>query len=154
MTESWWEYVQRASSAAPNRDIAARSRLDASAISRWKKRGEQPTAHSVVAFARGYNRPAIEAMIAAGYLTDADLVIMGAVPLVRSIKDVPDSEFVAELQRRLDVRIDVASESPSDGLQREGYFVASRSPFPGEPVSDDDDEDEEPKSSAGQSGKG
>jgi len=101
MSESWWEYVQRISVGAPNKDIADKAGLDASAISRWKKHGEQPTAQSVVAFARGYNRPAIEAMIAAGYLTDDDLIIMGSVPLVRSISEVPDSEFIAEMQRRL-----------------------------------------------------
>lgn len=102
MSACWWDYVQRVSAVAANKDIAERTGLDASAVSRWKKHtDQQPTAQSVVAFARGYNRPAIEALIAAGYLTDADLVIMGSVPLVRSISEVPDSEFIAEMQRRL-----------------------------------------------------
>ena len=102
MSESWWEFVQRVSVGASNKDIAERTGLHASAISRWNRHGEQPTAQSVIAFARAYDRPAIEALIAAGYLTDQDLVIMGAVPLVRSISDVPNIELVAEMTRRME----------------------------------------------------
>ena len=100
--ESWWDYVQRVSAHAANKDIAAAAQMDASAISRWK-RGDKPRAENVVAFARGYNRPAVEALLAAGYLTEQDITIMGAVPVIRSTREIPNSELIEEMQRRLAV---------------------------------------------------
>ena len=101
MSDSWWGYVQHVSAYAANKDIADAAQMDASAISRWK-RGDQPRAQNVVAFARAYSRPAVEALVAAGYLTEADLVVMGAVQIARStIAEVPNSELVEEMQRRM-----------------------------------------------------
>lgn len=77
--------------------------MDASAVSRWRNKPEdRPRAETVVAFARAYSRPAVEALVAAGYLTEADIAIMGAVQIARStIADVPNAELIEEMQRRL-----------------------------------------------------
>lgn len=99
MSESWWEYVQRVSAHAPNKDIAAVTAMDASAITRWKK-GEKPRAESVVAFARGYRRPAVEALLAAGYLTQEDLEPQ-TVEIRGSAADLTDIDLLTEMQRRL-----------------------------------------------------
>jgi len=99
MSENWWEYVQRISANAPNKDIAAATGMDASAITRWK-RGEKPRAENVVAFARGYRRPAVEALLAAGYITQEDLEPQ-SVQIHGSATDLTDSDLLVEMQRRL-----------------------------------------------------
>jgi len=99
MPESWWEYVQRVSAHAPNKDIAAATQTDASTITRWKQ-GDNPRAETVVAFARAYGRPPVEALLAAGYLEEEDLT-PGTVYIHRAARELPNSELVAEMQRRL-----------------------------------------------------
>jgi transcriptional regulator with XRE-family HTH domain len=96
---TWWEYVQRVSAHASNKDIAAKAGTDASTITRWKQ-GDKPRAETVVAFAHGYNQSAVEALIAAGYITEDDIP-KGTIQLQQSIREVPDGEFIAEMQRRL-----------------------------------------------------
>jgi hypothetical protein len=99
MSESWWEYVQRVSAHASNKDVAAAAQMDPSAITRWKK-GEKPRAESVVAFARGYRRPVLEALIAADYITQDDLEPK-AVQIHDSVTELSDSDLLMEMQRRL-----------------------------------------------------
>lgn len=99
MSETWWEYVKRISANAANKDIAAATGMDASAITRWKK-GEKPRAENVVAFARGYRRPAVEALLAAGYITQEDLEPQ-AVEIRGSAAELTDTDLLAEMQRRL-----------------------------------------------------
>lgn len=66
---SWWEYVARIAKTDRQRDISDRvPGLDPSAVSRWKS-GHVPKADMVALFARGYDRPVLEAFLAAGFLT-------------------------------------------------------------------------------------
>jgi transcriptional regulator with XRE-family HTH domain len=70
--------------------------VSTSNIGRWM-RGEpgQPGADNVIAFAKAFNRPIGEALAAAGYLGEAD-VVSKRTPL----SEYPTSELFAELQRR------------------------------------------------------
>lgn len=72
MSESWWEYVQRVSGHALQTEIADRVEINQGTVSRWKS-GESVRPISVAAFARAYDRPVLEAFVAAGFLTTADI---------------------------------------------------------------------------------
>lgn len=65
---SWWEYVQRIADTTRQRDIAERTGIDATNVTRWKS-GQVPKAAMVAEFARAYERPVLEAFVAAGFLT-------------------------------------------------------------------------------------
>lgn len=72
--------------------------VDQTAIGRWL-RGDTgaPRAESVVAFARAVNRPPVEALIVAGYLSPDD--VQGAT--VRgSLDDFTVDELLDELRKR------------------------------------------------------
>ena len=105
--ESFWDYVLRvAGTETQSRDIAALIGVDPSAISRWK-RGESPRLSSVIAFARAYKRPVVEALIAAGYLDLSDAYATVDISMVDAsrLSEVSDEELTAELQRRLSNRV-------------------------------------------------
>jgi hypothetical protein len=67
----WWEYVQRVTGRASQSEIARKLGLAPSAVNRWQHTGPKPV--NVSEFARAYGRPVTEAMIAAGYMTEADI---------------------------------------------------------------------------------
>lgn len=73
--ESWPDYVKRVigDSNATQQQIEERTGIPSSTVGRWL-RGErvQPKAETVVAFARAFYRPPVEALIAAGYITAAE----------------------------------------------------------------------------------
>jgi transcriptional regulator with XRE-family HTH domain len=98
-TESFWEYVTRIAGDQQNREIAQSIGVDASAISRWRA-GEQPRVKTVIAFARGYQRPAVEALIAAGYLEMADAFAAVEVGQGMGLQEISDDDLFAEVSRR------------------------------------------------------
>jgi transcriptional regulator with XRE-family HTH domain len=99
MQETWWEYVSRISGGAPQQDIAHRVGVDASRISGWK-RGGQPSAQNAVAFARAYNRPAVEGLVAAAYLSPGEA---GEVATIQTaLADIPTEVILGEVRRRMD----------------------------------------------------
>jgi transcriptional regulator with XRE-family HTH domain len=98
MTESWSEYVRRISRGVDRKDIAAAAGIDASAISRWIAGANRPDAVKVVSFARAFQKPPLEALVAAGYLEPEEVNAKVALVDVRSM---PTEELMAELARRL-----------------------------------------------------
>ncbi len=98
MSQSWWEYVERISAYASQKDIAATTGLEQSSVSRWKLSGATPRWEAVVATARAYNRPPIEAFIAAGYITPEEAAEV--VRLVASPAELSTQDLLAELGRR------------------------------------------------------
>lgn len=99
-TESFWAYVNRITGGVQNREIAAAIGVDSSSISRWRT-GEQPRVKNVIAFARAFNRPAVEALIAAGYLNISDAYSHVELRAAADLTGASDEELTAELQRRL-----------------------------------------------------
>lgn len=65
---SWWEYVERVANTTRQRDIAERTGIDPTNVTRWKA-GQVPKPAFVATFARAYGRPVLEAFIAAEFLT-------------------------------------------------------------------------------------
>lgn len=71
MADTWWDYVQRISGGASQSEIARRIGLTSASVSRWRHSAPQPD--NVRAFARAYGRPALEALVAAGIVTEEDV---------------------------------------------------------------------------------
>lgn len=64
--------MQRVSGHASQSQIARRLGLSAAAVNRWQNTGPKPV--NVSQFAREYGRPVPEAMVAAGFLDESDLM--------------------------------------------------------------------------------
>ena len=96
--ETWWAYVMRIANNAPQKDIAQKAGVDGSSVSRWKE-GVTPKGEAVVAFARAYERPPIEALITAGYIRPDE--VGGAIEISISMGEVSDSALLDELAARL-----------------------------------------------------
>jgi transcriptional regulator with XRE-family HTH domain len=62
----WWSYVLRTSANGSPSEIARRIGVSQSSVWRWKE--SSPSVTGVRAFAQGYDRPVLEAFVAAGFL--------------------------------------------------------------------------------------
>jgi hypothetical protein len=71
--QSWSDYVRRVTGTLTQVQISEQDGLAQSNVGRWL-RGERgiPRAESVIAFARAFGQPPLEAMVAAGYITEAE----------------------------------------------------------------------------------
>lgn len=65
---SWWTYVTEKSGGATQTEIAERTGLTQPTVNRW--RTSKPKVDNVIAFARAYDRPVLEAFVAAEFLTE------------------------------------------------------------------------------------
>ena len=102
----WWRYVGTVTAGAAQKDIAAATGIDQSSISRWQRGTNTPRAEAVVALARAYGRSPVEALVAAGYLSDGDLGVApqttiprGAGATVTEIGASPQSEAARPSRR-------------------------------------------------------
>ena len=71
--ESWSAYVRRVAGGLTQVQIAEKTGLAQTNVGRWL-RGDPgaPKAESVIAFAKSFGQPPVEALVAAGYLDVAD----------------------------------------------------------------------------------
>lgn len=69
---NWWVYVTRVTGGASTSTIAQRTGLNQSSVTRWRNTG--PSVAGVRAFALGYERPILEAFLAAEFLTTDELL--------------------------------------------------------------------------------
>jgi transcriptional regulator with XRE-family HTH domain len=97
--ESWSAYVRRVTGGLKQAKIAERTGLAQTNVGRWL-RGDPgvPKADSVIAFARAFGQPPIEALFAAGYLTEDESAAKSRTSLV----EYSDRELLDELRRRTD----------------------------------------------------
>lgn len=94
---NWSDYVARVAPGAAQKDIAAAAGVDSSTVSRWKS-GLAPKPENVVAFARAYERPVLEAFVAAGFLTPDEAEER---PIGRpSLESFSVTELLSEVSRR------------------------------------------------------
>lgn len=96
--ETWWEYVEKHAGRVAQKVIAEKAGVDGSSVSRWKE-GVKPKGEQVVAFARAYKRPPIEALIAARYIEPDE--VGGAIEISISMGEVSDAALLEELASRL-----------------------------------------------------
>lgn len=100
----WGEYVRRIIGNDRQIDVAQKTGIDQTTISRWlaeEREGvtRRISSQSVAAFARGYGVSTLEAFVAAGFLTEQEAGVRPRrlPPLQQATKD----ELIAELDRRL-----------------------------------------------------
>lgn len=72
--ETWPEYVRRVTRGHSQAQIAAKTGVAESNISRWMRGTHgQPKPENVLALAKAFDQPPIEALIAAGYVSREDV---------------------------------------------------------------------------------
>jgi len=75
--------VRQAAPTATQREIGERLGISDSTVSRWRWGTMHPTPQQAAAFARAFGRSGAEGLVAAGYLTDTDLI-----HLVREVREL------------------------------------------------------------------
>lgn len=106
----WWQYVQSVAGTDQQREIAQKLGVDQSTISRWKQTGIPGKPENVSAFASAYNRPVLEAFIAAGFLTERDARATVTVP---DIGQLSDDDLLSEVKRRMNKEVVGNAEHPA-----------------------------------------
>jgi len=91
---NWWSYVQKVTGGATQTAIAERTGIAQSSVNRWKT--VIPRSENVIAFAKAYRRPPLEALMAAGLVSDEDIELT-QVP--RDYAELTAEELVAEMGR-------------------------------------------------------
>jgi transcriptional regulator with XRE-family HTH domain len=104
----WREYVAKVSRGDKQSEVARKTGIDQTTISRWlsssSARSERRiSSQAVRAFAHGYNRPVLEAFVAADFLTPEEAGLQIDVDALRStdLSEVDADELVRELRRRM-----------------------------------------------------
>lgn len=118
---SWYAYVQSVAPDAPQKTLAAAAGVDGSTVSRWKN-GFAPKPENVAAFARAYNRPVLEAFVAAGFLTAEEAKMRPAGK--PQVSDLDSRELLAEVERRMGL----AQEADLDDPAHYGEFGLAAHP--------------------------
>ncbi len=97
MTSTWAAYVRRLAGQLTQAQVAMKTGVAASNVGRWiRDEPGLPRAETVIAFARAFGQPPIEALVAAGYLSPEDGASRARTPL----DEYSYAELIAELQRR------------------------------------------------------
>lgn len=112
MAETWADYTRRITAGATQAEIAARTGIEQSSISRWRQGRNTPRAELVVAFARAYDRNPVEALIVAGYLDRNE--VGGVIELETSLSAVSTHQLLDELSRRFSALQRRLAELPAD----------------------------------------
>jgi hypothetical protein len=110
----WWQYVTKTIRKDTYSSAAKRVGVDKSAFTRWKN-GARPDPNLVVKFARNYNRNVLEALVAAGFLTEEEADLREVDTGGTTLKEATDAELTEELLLRLrlleeDKPIDIHSD--------------------------------------------
>lgn len=69
---SWWAYVERVTGDDDGVTIAGKLQVNQSTVSRWRTSDTPGKVENVVALARAYGRPVLEALLAAEFLTEQE----------------------------------------------------------------------------------
>ena len=82
IVESWPEYVRRISKTLTQEQISELTGISQTTVSSWLRAAPSvPKADMVIAFARAFRQPPMEALAAAGYLTAAEVASTARTPL-------------------------------------------------------------------------
>lgn len=101
----WSTYVRRVVAGDRQTEVARKTGIDQTTISRWLNPNSQVSqrisSQSVAKFARGYGRPVLEAFVVAGFLTKEEANLASAEPA--DLATIDDATLVAEVQRRMGI---------------------------------------------------
>lgn len=115
---SWWDYVVRVAGTDVQKQMALDTGISESAFSRWKKGTHAADAGNVVAFARAHNRPPVEALVAAGYLSESEAAAV--IEVQRDLEERTDDELLAEVRRRMRGERNELEDAPESATSTEG----------------------------------
>jgi len=107
----WWDYVQQHRGNDSDTLVAGKVGAAASTVGRWKRYEPEPA--KVRAFAEAYDRPVLEAFVAAGFLTarQADEKLIR-----QDIDSITDEDLTSELLARLkELRNATQVQEPQQG---------------------------------------
>lgn len=97
IVESWPEYARRVSKGMTQEQISELTGISQTTVSSWLRSAPStPKAEMVIAFARAFRQPPMEALAAAGYLTAAEAATTAHTPLGVYSTD----ELFHEMRRR------------------------------------------------------
>ncbi len=117
----WWTYVQRTASGDTNLAISEQVGISAPSVGRWSK-GMLPDVSTAAAFARAYNRPVLEAFIAAGFLTPEEASERpSATPSLATLTEV---DMLEEVLQRLKLK-EKTDHDPAGEKSERGDSAAS-----------------------------
>lgn len=99
---TWDEYVRRVIGDDRQVDVAQKTGIDQTTISRWLSsdpaKSRRLSSQSVAAFARGYGLSVIEAFVVAGFLTPDEAGMKSGLP---DLSKLTKRELIDELDRRM-----------------------------------------------------
>lgn len=95
---TWWDYVEHTAPGALQKEIAVDAGVDQSTVSRWKK-GGAPDPEGVITFARTRGRSPVEALLAAGLITELEAKAKPRAPI--NLDEITDEQLLELLRRRL-----------------------------------------------------
>lgn len=99
MTETWPEYLRRITGGQTQSQIAERTGIGRLSVCHWLHGKTRPKPETAIAVARVYDRSPIEALLAAGYLSHAEVRL--PIESRCSPRDLAAEEIAAEVRRRL-----------------------------------------------------
>lgn len=115
----WMDYVTEVAKGETQASIGLRIGVSGATVSRWGTFAPKP--ETVVAFARAYGRPVLEAFIAAGFLTAEDA---GERPIGRpDISQFDLDELLAEIRKKF---VELAGHRKLEEYRRGHYGLAAR----------------------------
>lgn len=95
--KTWPEYVRSVVGSLKQEQISELSGISQTTVSNWTRGAPGvPKAETVIAFARAFGEEPTEALLAAGYLSEAEALAKARTPLA----DYSTRELFAELRRR------------------------------------------------------
>lgn len=113
MATEWWNYVQSLIGDNSFKEAADRAGFDKSAFTRWKKGAKADPAFAV-ALARGYHTNVVEALVAAGLITDGEANMTTVHLGVReALCEASGRSLLEEIAGRLELR---AQGMPADDV--------------------------------------
>ena len=99
MTETWPEYLRRITTGETQGQIADRIGIGRLSVCHWLAGKTRPKAETAIAVARAYDRPPIEALLAAGYVKAEEVRL--PIEVRSSPAAFSADELAAEVRRRL-----------------------------------------------------
>ena len=97
---TWADYVRAITAGDNGKTVAEKTGHSPSAVSRWKSGALVPDPRQVVTIARAYSRSPLEALIAAGYLTEDEAGIRVEQPRDLALRDFSALDLAREMVRR------------------------------------------------------
>lgn len=98
--ERWRDYVRAVTGDASGAEVARRTGIHQTTVSRWLRSDEQPSFTSVLTLARSYDVSVLGALVEASYITEEEA--RSRPQRKTSLRNVSTAELMRELARRAD----------------------------------------------------